>query len=223
MVYSPAEQFIVYGIKPKSAATKQPDDPNIGDDDGDIDLTIYGVIGTATNVLINTTRGKVPIFTMGGQEARAMARGQQTITGSIDQVIVNLTVLDQMLSTNWTYVTELEKNLVQGTVIPDEDIIEAPKQMYGQSLPFYLVNEPMLDSIKLDELSLIQAKPTQSKDGNVYYSATKLIDVEFHTYSYAKRSTDVVQLERMEFIARAIYPFTYKMMDSSGNTSVVNE
>jgi len=44
----------------------------IKNQDGDIE---YHVIGNATNIMINTTRGKVPIFVFGKAEAAAISRG----------------------------------------------------------------------------------------------------------------------------------------------------
>ena len=221
MIFSPSNQFIVYGIKARSSElttqvqTKQPDPGTGGNNSIDVDLTIYNVIGTAMNIMIDTVRGKVPIFAMGNSEAIGIARGAQFISGSIDSVVIDLSVLNDMLATQKSYITEIEKKLLDG-IIPEDDVIEVEKRIYGNTVKLYQVLENQLDSILLDELSVVQANPLP-KDGNVYYSALKLIDVEFHSYSYAKRSTDVVQLERLEFIARTIYPFTLNMMDKDGN------
>jgi len=106
------------------------------------------------NIMIDTVRGKVPIFAMGNSEAIGIARGAQFISGSIDSVVIDLSVLNDMLATQKSYITEIEKKLLDG-IIPEDDVIEVEKRIYGNTVKLYQVLENQLDSILLDELSVV--------------------------------------------------------------------
>jgi len=92
------------------------------------------------------------------------------------------------LKSNTTYITEVEKRIIADTEgensLNDRNLEIIEKQIYGNTVTLYKILESSIDTLKLEELILVSTKPYMEQDGAVFYSSAKLVDVEFHTYSY---------------------------------------
>ncbi len=190
LTYSPSNQLLVQGIK---------------DNDGNV---IYKTIGNAVNIIVETTRGKVPIFVFGKSGPVEVSRGYRFIQGTMDMVLIDKTFEEMFGTQKDYYVTEIEKNLSNN--VTNQSIT---KSFFGLDVSAYKKSEKYVDEIKFDELLLISYNSDATvsvKDGKLSILQVVLYDVEFVDYSYAKRVSDVTQLERVSFMARRMSPVHLK-------------
>ena len=156
----------------------------------------YKVIGNATNLFIQTTRGKMPIYVFGKSTPQGIARGQQFIYGSIDMVQFG-DKFNDLIQQQKTHITPVEKEItgVTGTAVA--------KSILGNSLSAqgYSVSTNELDTLKFNHLIFVSLDTQNANDKSSFsYLGFQLNDVEFTSYSYSKSINNVTQLERIEFM-----------------------
>ena len=184
LIYSPSHQLLVYEIK-----------DNIGN-------IQQKVIGNATNIIVNTTRGKTPIFAFGSAEAKAIIRGFGFIEGSIDMVQFDKDFINEYLQSHNRIITPIEKKYTYSEIVEDNK----ETTVFGNTIEYAVAKDQNIDDINFDTLSLIAANPKADDEGTYKYLKVTLYNVQFYDYSYAKSINDVTQLERISFLAQKITP-----------------
>ena len=172
--------------------------------------TKYYTIGNATNIVINTQRGKVPIFTFGSADPVQINRGQQFVTGQIDLVVLQKSFIFDIMAQKEHYITPVEQ-AAMGLQSGTDTIVN----VFGSQVSAKKVSLTNIDDIKFDELLLVSADPQPADGGKINVMTIKLENIEIYDYSYAKTIDDVTSMERVTFMAQKMYPASVKQIDAA--------